>query len=560
MLNDAVQSCPEPGKAARDRTALLVCAGLVIAVAVVYGQVWNHGFVRFDDHEAITGNAGLRLGLSPRGLRWAFETLLVANWIPLTVVSLLADQELHGLAPRFVLLENVAFHAIATVLLFHVFRRMTGTLWRSAAVAAVFAIHPLHVESVAWAAMRKDSLSGVFFMLTLLAHVRFVERPSTARQAVVALCCAAGLLSKPTLVTLPFVLLLVDFWPLGRLARPDGAIDTVALRRAVAEKWPLFALAALASAASVWAQSAGGATVGTASLPLGYRVTNALTAYLDYLRASVWPAGLAAFYPPPAGAPPPGPAIAGLVALAAGGLLGWRERHSRPWILVGWLWFAGMLVPMIGLVQVGSQARADRYMYLPLVGLSILPIWAASELTERARRGRRLVAIAGGAVLLAFALASYRQAGFWRNGVVLLEHALAVTRDNPLVRANLAAVLQDQGRNAEAADQLRAAVTLDGRLVPAMNNLAWLLVTNPALPEATPDEALQLAIRAVEASGGANPQPLYTLSLALARRGRFAEAAQTASRGAAVARALGNEPLARELGARVAHYRQGRID
>ena len=558
--SDAAKSGGRPREAAHARLAFFIAAGLVIAVAAVYGQVWDHGFVRFDDHEAITGNAGLRLGLSQRGLRWAFETLLVANWIPLTVVSLLADQQLHGLAPRFVLIENVALHALATVLLFHAFRRMTGAVWRSAAVAAVFALHPLHVESVAWAAMRKDSLSGVFFVLALIAHVRFVERPSSARQAAVALCCAAGLLSKPTLVTLPFVLLLVDFWPLGRLSRPDGTFDAAALRRAATEKWPLFVLAALASAVSVRAQSAAGATVGVASLPLSYRMTNALTAYLDYLRTSLWPTGLAVFYPPPAGMPPLGLAIAGFAALAIGSALAWRERRARPWILVGWLWFVGMLVPVIGLVQVGSQARADRYTYLPLIGLSILPVWAAGELAARRTRLRPLVAGAGAAALLALALVSARQVGFWRDGAVLLGRALAVTRDNPLVRANLAAALEEQGRLAEAAEQLRAALRLDPRLVPAMNNLAWMLVTNPSLPEATPDEALRLATRAVEESGGMNPHPLYTVSIALARRGRFAEATQAASRGATVARALGNEPLAREIDARAARYRQGRID
>lgn len=557
-----------PSEAARSETRargssrlpLLLGVGLLLAIAAVYAQVSGHGFVRFDDSEAITANAGLRAGLSARGIAWAWQTTLVANWIPLTVLSLLADAQIHGLTARWILLENVTLHALSTLLLFHAFRRMTGAVWRSAAVAAVFALHPLHVESVAWAALRKDTLSGVFFMLTLIAHVRFVERRSLGRQAIVALCLAAGLLSKPTLVTLPCLLMLVDFWPLGRLTRPDGTLDAAALRSAALEKTPLFVLVALAGVASVLAQSAAGATVAAVSFPLQDRVVNALAAYLDYLGTSIWPSGLAAFYPASVGEPRLGAAFAGLAVLAGVSFVALRERRARPWILVGWLWFAGMLVPMIGLVQVGSQSRADRYMYLPLIGLSILPIWAAGELAARRPGLRGVVAGVGAAILVALSMVSFRQVGYWRDGVTLLERALAVTRDNPVVRANLAAVLEEQGRLADAAAQLRAALRLDPHLVPAMNNLAWLLATHPSLPEATPGEALDLARRAVVDSAGANPNPLYTLSLVLARSGRYAEAAQTAARGAAVARSLGDERLARELDARVARYRQGRID
>lgn len=539
---------------------LLVGAGLLVAVAAVYAQVNGHGFVRYDDAEAISANPGLRLGLSLRGLAWAFQTTLVANWIPLTVVSLLADSQLHGLEPRWMLLENAALHALASVLLFHVFWRMTGAVWKSAAVAAIFAVHPLHVESVAWAAMRKDSLSGVFFALALLAHVRFSERPGRGRQAAVAAACAAGLLSKPTLVTLPFVLLLIDYWPLGRLTAPGGGIDAARLRRAIAEKLPLFGLAALASVASVLAQSASGATVAAGAFPLDARAVNALASIADYLRTSVWPSGLAAFYPAPLGELPVTKAAAGLAVLAAVTALGALEHRRRPWLLVGWLWFLGMLVPVLGLVQVGSQARADRYMYLPLIGLSILPVWAAAELAHAKPRLRRAIAALAAVSIAALACVSLRQVGFWRDGVVLFERVLAVTRDNPVARAQLAASLEEQGRFDEAAEQLRAALRLEPGLVPAMNNLAWLLATHPTVPEAEPDESLRLAARAVDASGSLAPEPLLTLSVALARKGRFLEAAEAATRASALARAGGNEPLARTIDSRIARYRAGRSD
>ncbi len=555
------QTTPAAGETSPPfRLLLLLGAGLVLAVAAVYAQVYDHGFVRYDDAEAITGNPGLRLGLSPRGLAWAFQTTLVANWIPLTVVSLLADAQLHGLDPRWVLLENVALHAASTVLLLHVFWRMTGAVWKSAAIAAVFAIHPLHVESVAWAAMRKDVLSGVFFMLPVWAHLRFTEKPGPGRQAVVALACTAGLLSKPTLVTLPFVLLLLDLWPLGRLTGPRGEIDARRLRSAVAEKIPLFALVALASVASVLAQSASGATVAADAFPLAARVANALAAVTDYLRTSVWPAGLAAFYPGPHDDLPIAKAFVGLLVVAGVAIAGLVQRRRRPWLLVGWLWFLGMLVPVLGLVQVGSQARADRYTYLPLIGLSILPIWAAAELAQRRPRLRGVITALAAVSLVAFAVGSFRQVGFWRDGVVLFERVLAVTRDNPVARAQLAASLEEQGRFEEAAGQLRAAVRLDPGLVPALNNLAWLLATHPAVPEAEHDEALALAARAVEGSGAMSPEPLFTLSVALARKGRFGDAGEAATRAAALARTGGNEPLARIIDSRIARYRAGRSD
>ena len=542
------------------RRALLLALGLVAAVVAVYAQVGDHAYLLYDDDEAITENAGLAQGLSLEGVAWAFRTTLVANWIPLTVLSLLADQELHGLSPRFVLLENVALHALATVVLFLAFRRMTGTLWRSAAVAAVFALHPLHVESVAWAAMRKDVVSGIFFALVLLAYAHATERPSVPRHGSVAAALALGLLSKPTLVATPFVLLLLDLWPLGRLGGADGSLEARRIGRAVLEKLPLFVLAAGACVMTMWTQAARGAVVAAQFLPPSQRAGNAVVAYADYVRTSVWPVDLAPLYPLAIGGLEPIRLLLSAVALLVVTVVCVRERRRRPWLLVGWLWFVGMLVPTIGLVQVGSQARADRYTYLPLIGLSILPVWSAAELAERGRAWRTSVAVASAAALAALAVTAHRQAGMWRDGVTLFSHTVAVTRDNALTRSYLGEALQVAGRSAEAAEQMRASLRLKPDYVEMMNNLAWLLATNPDVPPADPGEPLRLAKAAVDATGGRQPQALYTLALVLAREGRFPEAERTAYRAASWARALGAEPLALEIQARAAAFRKGRLE
>ncbi|CAG0967347.1 hypothetical protein MYXO_01101 [Myxococcaceae bacterium] len=537
------------------RLAAALSIVLVAAVLAVFAGVGGHEYLAYDDDEAITGNAGLSQGLSSDGVAWAFRTTLVANWIPVTVLSLLADQELHGLSARFVLIENVALHALATLLLFFAFRRLTGTLWRSAAVAAVFAIHPLHVESVAWAAMRKDVLSGVFFAATLLAYARAVERPSLLRHGWVSASLAAGLLSKPTLVTTPFVLLLLDFWPLGRLAGDDGRFDPKRGGRALLEKLPLFALAAASSIATLFAQRSAGAVVAANRLALGQRIANAIVASADYLATSVWPAGLAVFYP----AEVDGWGIS-RVAISAAVLLAITalcivERRRRPWLLVGWLWFLGMLVPTLGLVQVGSQARADRYTYLPLIGLSILPIWTLAEIASRRPTLRRPLAVTSLVALVALGSVAHRQVGYWRDGATLFARARDVTRDNALTRSFLAEALLAAGRHGEAADEMRAALRLRPDYLEMKNNLAWVLATNPEIPLADPGEPFRLAVGAVEATGGRNPQTLYTLARVFERDGRFAEAERTARRAANLARSLGAEAFALEIEAKADELR-----
>jgi len=543
--------------AARDRRRTWLALALVAAVAGVYAQVADHAFLSYDDDEVLTGAAALEAGLSLEGVRWALTRAHAANWLPLTHLSYLADQSLHGLSARIMLLENVALHALGTVLLFLAFLRMTDAPWRSAAVAAVFAVHPLHVESVAWASQRKDVLSGVFFSWALLAHARFVVRPDTARRLVLWLACAGAMLAKPTTVTLPFVLLLLDVWPLGRATRPDGRLAAGRLPGLVWEKAPILALAAAASVATAAAQAGAGAVVEVAAFPPGARVANALVACVDYLRTAFVPAGLAPFYPAPVGGVAARawvPAAALLLAVTVACAVGFRRR---PWLLVGWLWFLGMLVPMLGLVQVGSQARADRYTYLPLIGLSIVPVWALAELAARGPRARVAAGALCGVALLGLALLAHRQAALWRDGVTLFRHTVAVTRDNPLARAQLADALVEAGRPAEAAPELRAAVRQAPGYAALANNLAWLLATEPEVPRETPDEASRLALRAVALTGGADPVPLFTLAVAQASEGEPERAARTAERAARLADRGGRRTLAVDLRARAAALLRG---
>ena len=380
----------------------------------------------------------MRAGLTPESALRAFREPAEANWVPLTWISLQLGYELHGLAPSGFLLGNVALHALACVLLFLALLRLSAALWESAAIAALFALHPVHVESVAWAASRKDVLSGVFFMATLLAWARYVERVSASRYLAVTFFFVCGLLSKPTLVTAPFVLWLLDFWPLQRLA---GAAGPRAVTRRAAglllEKLPLLALSAAASWVAYRVQESAGAVGAGAQIPFAWRWTNALDAVRIYLAQSVWPSGLAVSYPHPLGSlglPRLAAAASLLALLTALALAGLRRR---PYLFVGWLWFLGMLVPVIGLVQVGIQPHADRYLYLPLIGLSLALVFLLGEQVRGHPRLRRPLAAAAGLVLAALAITALRQVGTFRDSIALQSHAVAVTERNLLAHYRL---------------------------------------------------------------------------------------------------------------------------
>jgi protein O-mannosyl-transferase len=427
---------------------------LVALIFAVFHSVRDHEFVDYDDHPYILENPNLESGFGLESITRAFTTPYVANWIPLTWVSLAIDHSLYGTEPAGYHLTNVVLHALSTLLLFAALLRMTGQPWPCAFVAAVFAVHPLHVESVAWATERKDTLCGLFWMLTLFAYARYVERPeSRARYAAVVAGVAAALLSKPLAVTLPFALLLLDLWPLGRLhAAAEGwRPDRARLRRALLEKVPLIGLALLASAITFAVQEGTG-VVRTTQFPLSLRLSNAVLSYALYLREAAWPANLAAFYPYPAQGIPAW--LTGLSALLLVGVTALSARlvGSRPYLLVGWLWYLGTLLPMIGIVQVGLQAHADRYTYIPLIGIAIMLAWSALDLWRRARAARVPLALAGVLAILASAWIAQRQVATWHDTIQLFEHAAAVTDGNYLAHHRLAVAYHQRGEDA-AADQ-----------------------------------------------------------------------------------------------------------
>ena len=533
------------------RASPRVLAALLFALPLaLFLPAQERAWLNYDDDVYITGNPELAAGLGGASLAWAFTTFHGANWFPLTWLSWLLDLELFGLEPAAFHRTSALLHAAAGALLFLALARLTASPWRSAFVAAVFAIHPLHVESVAWAAARKDPLSGVFFMLCLWIYAgQGRAGPSRRRLAALAAALALGLMAKPTLVTLPFVLLLLDHWPLGRTAGGGARAAAVGALPLVREKLPLFALAAAVGAVSAWAQHSAGMVVDLDRLGLGARVGNALVAWVAYLGQSLWPAGLAVIYPHPGAALPAWkPVAAGLclVALTAAAL----GLRRRPALAVGWLWYLGTLLPVIGLVQVGSQAMADRYSYLPLVGLALALAFGLPEAPSARRAWRRALALAGLAVLASLFAVARLQLRHWRDSEALFRHALAVTAENPIAHAHLGAALLEAGRTAEAIAHYRESIRLRPDSVPVVNALAWLLATTPEADLRNPYLAVQLAERAVRLTGGRDPRILDTLAAAYTDAGRDEEAAGAAECALALARERGDAALESELRAR----------
>jgi tetratricopeptide (TPR) repeat protein len=444
-----------------DRRALLAALGLGVATLVCFWGVRENAFVNYDDDLYITERPEVAAGLGRDTLAWAFTSTQGANWFPLTRLSWLLDAELFGVDARAFHTTSLLLHVANALLLFAALRRLTGEGGASAFVAGVFALHPLHVESVAWAAARKDVLAGLFFMLALLAHERVARsaRP-WSWGALLALCCALGLMAKPVLVTLPCVLLLLDFWPLSRLARPAGGAGGRQLARVLLEKLPLFALAAAASAVTLAAQRAGGALQDASLYPLWIRVGNFCEALAATVGQAFWPRGLAVFYPHPLANLSPWRVAIGAWLLVGVSLWALRRAGRRPAVAVGWLWFVGMLIPSSGLLQVGQAARADRYTYLPLIGLAIALAWGAREAAARWPALRVGVARGGLVALLLLGLASAQQVTVWRSSRTLFEHALAVTRHNHVAHINLGLALHRAGRPAQAEPHLTQAVAI----------------------------------------------------------------------------------------------------
>jgi tetratricopeptide (TPR) repeat protein len=549
---------------ARPAARALVGAVLVALVLAVFAPALGFAWLDYDDDIYLTANPQLQLGLSPAGVAWAFTTFHGANWFPLTWLSWLLDYELFGLSAPAFHATNLLLHATATLLLFLALVRFTSALGPSAFAAAVFGVHPLHVEPVVWAATRKDPLSGLFFAAVLLVWAGCERpRPSPRRLAAVCALFLLGLLAKQTLVTLPCVLLLLDYWPLRRLggAGDPARLDAAALGAALREKVALFALAAGASVMTIAAQRSAGAVADLAQLPFALRLENAAVAAAGYVAQAFWPSGLAVFYPHPGAALSVGRLTASLALLAALSALALRLRRRVPAVLVGWLWFLGMLVPVSGLVQVGSQAMADRYTYLPLVGLAIAVAWGipaalAAAWPDARRRGQLLLA-AGCAVLAALAVVSSLQLRHWRDGESLMRRALAVTRDNHIAHAYLGIALLRRGEVEGAIAQWKESARLAPGYLTVLNNLAWLLATHPDARRRDPAAALSYAQRAQRLAPD-DPAVLDTLAACYAAAGRFDDARRVAQRARDLAERRAERALAEAIAARLAHYEGGR--
>jgi cytochrome c-type biogenesis protein CcmH/NrfG len=609
-----------PRKPSR-RTWLITCICIALAVLTwgVFGQTLRYDFVNYDDPRYVYQNTTITSGIN---LAWAFTHIHSENWHPLTTITHMLDCQLHGLNAGWHHFTNVLLHGLAVVLLFVALERMTGALWRSAFVAAVFAVHPLHVESVAWIAERKDVLSALFFMLTLLAYLRYTRAPSIGRYLTVALVVALGLMSKPMLVTLPFVLLLLDYWPLARFEarRPNTGRQMLQL---VLEKIPLLALSAVSSIVTFLAQR--GAIGWTEQLPVSARISNALVAYVIYIRQMFWPAKLAVFYTHPENRLPLLEISLAFIVLVGITTAAFVFRKKAPYFMTGWLWYLGMLVPVIGLVQVGWQGHADRYTYLPQIGLYIAVTWTVTDLTRLWRLQRIVLGAAGLVLIGTLSWRAWLQTSYWRDSETLFTHALAVTSNNDVALNNLGIIFLEKGQLDDAISRLQAAIDLrpengpahdnlakallkKGQVAEAMvhyrkfleiepenvearntlgtaliqqglvkeaidqwqdalalqpdngnaaSNLAWVFATCPEDSIRDGARAVELGERALRISGGKIPMIHRVLAAAYAENGRFADAIETAQRGAELATTQGNPGLAAELERNVVLYRSG---
>ncbi len=505
----------------------LICVGLALLSLAVYSRLLTCDFIDFDDPDYVTENQHVLDGLTLNGFAWAFRSTHAVNWHPLTWISHMADCQVYGLSPGGHHFSSLLLHMANTLLLFGVLRRLTGALWRSALVAALFAWHPLHVESVAWVSERKDVLSAFFWFLALGAYGRYAEKskvqgPKSEVRGFYLLALlffVLGLLSKPMVVTLPFVLLLLDYWPLQRSPELSERSVAVPWSKLVWEKLPFFLLAAVASFVTFSVQKSGGAVNSLEHLSFSQRVINALVAYALYLGKMIWPDRLAYIYPLRFSWPV-WQVLLALGLLIAVTMLAVLFRRTRPYLLVGWLWFVGTLVPVIGLVQVGAQSMADRYTYVPLIGIFIMLVWLAGEVACRRQEYRRFVWVGAFLVLAGCLARTWSQAGVWRNGQTLCTHALAVTARNYVAHVGLGIALGKLGRDEDALAEYKTALEIAPNDPSALANKGHLFKRQGRLDEAI--AAFQAALSFRPADAGLH----YDLANALVARGRLAEAVE----------------------------------
>jgi len=594
---------------------ILVCAGLVLATAAAYQPVLKNGFVNFDDDVYVTENSNIKNGFTPQSILWALTSTHAENWHPLTWLSHILDYKLFGLNPAGHHFTNLMLHIINTLLLFFILQKMTGSTWPSAFVAALFAIHPLHVESAAWIAERKDVLSAFFWLLTMLVYWHYTQRPTLLRYLGTLILFSLGLMAKPMLVTLPFVLLLLDYWPLKR------AIDSKrSIFKLVLEKLPFIVLAAISSVITYSLQTKTGIDI----LPLSARISNAAVSYISYIGKMIYPAGLSVFYPYPPGGTTAWKitlAVIFLVVITITAIL-----SKRRYMLVGWLWYLGTLVPVIGFVQVGGQALADRYTYLPLTGIFIMLAWSAEEIIKRIHARIFIPAIISALIIIVLFICTRIQLSYWQNSVTLFERALAVTKnnykihydhgyelisqgypdegishyrqateiapENANIRYNLANALSSQGKIEEAIGEYRKVIGYDKNYADAYNNLGYALLPQGKLDEAAtcfgealkikPDmvnalvglaqvltthpnpnvrdaaRAVELSERAAKLTNNHNAKVLGTLAVSYAAAGRFDEAVKTEEAALNLAIAENNTQLVDSSRKLLALFKEGK--
>lgn len=529
---------------------LFVCLMLAAATVSVYWQVHRYDFINFDDDQYVTENPHVRDGLTSDGIIWAFTSYHAGNWHPLTWISHMLDVRLFGMKAGFHHLVNLFFHLLNTLLLFYIFSRMTGSPWRSGFMAALFALHPLHVESVAWISERKDVLSTFFWMLAMWSYFRYVERPAPRRYIPVLLFFIGGLLSKPMVITLPFVLLLLDFWPLYRFPfQSCGECRKSSYFTLILEKIPLLIFVPVSSVITIIAQNQADAMTSLGALPFKTRIFNALVSYAGYLGKMIWPSKLAILYPyrlayswqMVGGAL----GILLLISYAAA-----KNIHRRPYWIAGWLWYVGTLVPVIGIIQVGRQSMADRYTYIPLIGIFIMISWTIPDPTANRPHKRIWLASSAVVMLSVLAVVAWKQTGYWKNSITLFKHAVAETRDNYLAHNNLGMAFLARGQKDKAAKQFTKAAAINPAYMDPHFHLGNLLYQ-----EGKTDMAVYHLMQALKLDRN-EPRIYYWLGMAFLKKGQVNRAIHQFQRAAAL------EPDFLEAHAHLADafYQQGRMD
>ena len=537
-------------------SSLLICVALALATLAVYWQVCNYDFIKYDDDVYVTDNYHVTSGLSVPNIRWAFTTPHAGNWLPLTWLSFMLDCQLFGPNPGWMHLVNLLLHIANTLMLFAVLKKMTGSLWPSAFVAALFALHPLHVESVAWITERKDVLSTLFLLLTLAAYVSYVRRPGLVRYLLTVLLFTLGLLAKPMLVTLPFLLLLLDYWPLERFAAPR-AVKTAAipdrrrvLYRIIIEKIPFLVLSAVSSVITFIVQKGSGAVLDVNTLSLQKGVANAFLSYAKYIGKMFWPQNLAVFYPLDIADIPLWQIVLCVLLLLVISIFAVRFGRKHRYLPVGWFWFVGTLIPVIGLVQSGAQSLADRYTYISLTGLFIIIAFGADRLTAKWNYRKYFLSLLAAVVLGAASVCTSLQLKFWQNSITLFQRAVDVTSNNFLIYNNFANVLGKMGKLNQSLEYLNKALALRPNSAEIHNNLG-----NAFRELGKVDQAIEHYKEAVKYKPDL-ADAHFNLGIALSKKGNFNEAVAEYQKALAIEPA--NADTLSELG--LVYAQQGKLD